>query len=59
MIKYAKDKNGVIVPIKNANKKTDYYIGKNVYIARKGEINKHHFALKSGGGGKKPRLNKK
>tara|TARA_R110002020_G_scaffold122203_3_gene277473 strand:+ start:115 stop:1077 length:963 start_codon:yes stop_codon:yes gene_type:complete len=50
MIKYAKDKEGNIFSIKTAAKKTDYFIDGRVYIARKGEINKHHFALKAGGG---------
>ena len=50
MIKYATKKNGQIIHIKSAEKHTDYFIGEHTYIAKKGEINKHHFALKKSEG---------
>ena len=51
MIVYAKTKEGVVTPISKAEKKIDYFIDGHTYISRKGEVNRHHFALKNSKGG--------
>ena len=51
MIVHAKNLKGSLVSIANAESKTDYFIDSNVYIAKKGDLMRHHFALKNGNGG--------
>lgn len=50
MIKFAKTKSGEIIHINSAEKHTDYYIDDFTYIAKKGDIKSHHFALKKSTG---------
>ena len=51
MIVHAKNSKGSLVSVVDAESKTDYYIDSNIYIAKKGELMRHHFALKNGKGG--------
>jgi len=47
-VSYAKNKGGEIIHIKEAERQVDYFVDGIIYIARKGDVNNHHFAIKSG-----------